>query len=147
MPDLLRTTVLLHLESPAARRLNALGTHGAEWDILMQVQQQFTKLCEKHKAEQESMEELLSAREDAYLDLLHIPAVIVPRHTPVASSAAASSNPSIGPFGFHSNGHSPKDPASNGHSRASLHEDQSPRSGTEAARPRPSGLFGLGGFF
>lgn len=147
MLDLLSPVILLYLQSPAAWRLNAHGSHGAEWDSLMQVQQQFTALCEKHKAEQESMEELLSAREDAYLDLLHIPAVIVPRHTPVASSAAASSNPSIGPFGFHGNGNSPRGPASNGHSRAGAHEGQSPRSGTEAARPRPSGLFGLGGFF
>lgn len=109
------------------------------------MQKQYTALCEKHKAEQEAMEELLNAREDAYLDLLQIPAAVVPRHTPAPSTAAAPSMLGNSPSGTHGNGYSPRSSAPPAQGRANIHE--SPRAGTEAARPRSSGLFGLGGFF
>ncbi|KAK9838663.1 hypothetical protein WJX74_000967 [Apatococcus lobatus] len=105
-----------------------------------QVQKQFTTLCEKHKAEQEGMEELLSAREDAYLDLLQIPAVAAPRHTPAASSLPSNDN-----VATHGNVHSPAGSASIGQSGGI--DDESQRPGTEARRARPTGLFGLGNFF
>lgn len=108
----------------------------------MQVQKQYAALCEKHKAEQEAMEELLNAREDAYLDLLRIPAAVVPRHTP---AAAAPSLHGGGPSGTHDSGYSPRSSAPHRQARANQSENQ--RMGTETGRPRPSGLLGLGGFF
>lgn len=106
----------------------------------LQVQKQFEALCEKHKREQESMDELLNAREDAYLDLLEIPAAVMPRHTPAPSHS--------GPLGASpASSANRAEPPLHAHGADFQADGQGQRSSVDAARPRPNGLFGLGGFF